>query len=68
MTRLVDLDPAWLLDGGRVVGFIFQCPCCKTFSVRCLFANPPDAGPPLRQDSRNPADHSGLRYRRSGET
>jgi hypothetical protein len=24
--RLVDLDPRWLLDGGRRVGFVFRCP------------------------------------------
>lgn len=24
--RLTDLDPRWLLDGGRRVGFVFRCP------------------------------------------
>lgn len=66
--RLVDLAPEWIVVDGREVGIKMSCPCCEGFAIGILFANPLDGGPALRQDGRTPFDHSGIRYRRSGET
>jgi len=68
MIRLVELEPVWLLDGERIVGVSFDCACCRTFAVSLLFANPIGGGAPMRQDHRTVGDHSGIRYRRHGET
>jgi len=67
MIRLVDLHPEWIVVGGRVVGISYDCPCCESFQISLLFANPPDGGPVQRQDGRQKGDQAGLRFRRSGD-
>lgn len=68
MIRLVDLDPAWITSGDRIIGVTFLCACCKNFPLFLLFAHPPDGGPPQRQDHRVAGDHGGLRFNHSGST
>lgn len=68
MTRLVDLEPAWITSGDRVIGVTFLCACCRLLAVSILFSNPPDGGPPQRQDHRVNGDHAGIRWARSGDT
>lgn len=38
--RLVDLDPRWLMDGKRRVGFTFRCPTKPNARQSC-FEKPP---------------------------
>lgn len=35
--KLVDLDPRWLVDDGRRVGFIFKCPTDPYWWQSCMF-------------------------------
>ena len=35
--RLTELDPRWLLDGDRKVGFVFRCPTNPAWYQTCFF-------------------------------
>jgi hypothetical protein len=35
--RLLELDPRWLIEGGRKVGFVFKCPTDPKWWQTCFF-------------------------------
>lgn len=41
MLRLVDLDPKWVLDGDKRVGFTFVSPLDPKFRQSCFVESPP---------------------------
>jgi hypothetical protein len=63
--RLVDLDPRWIGEEGRIVGITFACPVHPESGRGCyqgvFFANPADGGPPTTTPQR-------CLWQRTGET
>jgi hypothetical protein len=51
--RLIDLEPSWIMVGGRICGIAFRCPIHEVVPDnpefvcwnRIGFTNPPDGGP-----------------------
>lgn len=66
--RLVELNPSWISALERIgVGIRFDNPR-GVGTVRVLFSNPLDGGPPLPNDEHYPSNNAGVRWLRLGET
>lgn len=68
--RLTALNPQWINEGARRgVGVRFDHPHGnRRGTVGVLFANPIDGGQALPDDERYPANNSGHRWTRLGES